>query len=140
MGSTVEATNPASVITMAITLAKIGRSMKKREKLPMCVPAQRGVFEDAGGGGFLSPGAAADGPPAGACCGAAPGASGWTGAPGRSFIRLSTMTDSPAFRPPVTTQFAPIQLAVFTGRIFALPSGPATHTRRSCSCLLYTSD
>src|SRR5688500_10841809 len=101
IGSAVEATSPAIVMMIASTLAKMGRSMKNREKLPMSGFGQRA---GPAGAGLL--GAAAG---AGAAAGVGPGgttasARTCTAAPGRILIRLSTMAPSPGFKPPVTSQ------------------------------------
>src|SRR4051812_2506562 len=96
------AIRPASVMMIASTLAKIGRSMKKRAKLPM---------------GYLAEAVAA-------ATGAWPGACGATVAPGRTFTRLSTITWSPSFRPAVMIMSLPIQLEVVTGLGVTLFSGP----------------
>src|SRR5262249_37732885 len=56
----------------------------------------------------------------------------WTGVPGRSRTRLSTITLSPLFRPSSTTQSLPIQLPARIGRWVAFPLS-ATHTKRPLS-------
>src|SRR4029079_11030325 len=90
-GSTCDAINPASVMMIAMTPAKIGRLMKNCENNV----ASR-YFLPGAGGAF------------GAAWVAAGGAS-VTATPGGSFSRLSTTTLSPAFRPDRIVQSLPIQ-------------------------------
>ena len=78
--------DPSESMTMEITDAKIGRLIKNLDIL-IAYPFAAGL-------------AAGSAPGTAGGCGA-------TGAPGRSFIRLSTITLSPAFKPPVTTQSLP---------------------------------
>ena len=82
------AARPAMTMKIEITMAKIGRSMKKRENM---------VDQPPGLGGA---GAAPASSLSGVAC---------TGAPGPSFRTPSTMTWSPAARPPVTTMSPPLQ-------------------------------
>src|SRR5690349_18830050 len=89
IGRICEAMTPASAMMIAMTLAKIGRWMKKREKLPIDVPRQRALS---------AAGACVDGDGDGeadACFDGSSGTRGCTAVPGRSFIRLSTITRSP---------------------------------------------
>src|SRR5436190_13384674 len=104
-GSTVDASSPAIVMMIASTLAKMGRSMKNREKLPIAVYFAAG-------------------------CGAAAAVLGCTITPGRILMRLSTTTSSPGLSPSVTTQSFSYHPAVCTCRIDTLPSGGVTQTKR----------
>src|SRR3569623_588905 len=135
-------TNPASTMMMASTLAKMGRSMKNLDMgsfLPL-VAGWAGAWASsyclAGAAPGLAappwaplapPGAAppapAPGPP-----GPSPGACGATGAPGRSFMRLSMMSLSPGASPLVITQSLPDQPAVSTGLGTTLLSGETVKT------------
>src|SRR6185312_7535448 len=128
-GRICDAMTPASAMMIAMTLAKIGRLMKKREKLPIDVPGQcfsaadgEAVADDA----CFDPSAAV--PVDADACFDASSPRGCTAAPGCSFIRLSTITSSPGFKPSVTIQSLPSQFAVCTVRCTALPSALAIQT------------
>ncbi len=108
---------PASVTRMAMTLAKIGRSMKNFEKLPMDPPSARRSWSARAGRWRERRRARGHA----------------TGEPGRTFTRLSMITMSPSASPAVTTALEPIQLAIFTDLEAALPSRPAVITMRDCS-------
>src|SRR6185312_10882587 len=128
-GRICDAITPASAMMIAMTLAKIGRLMKKREKLPIDVPGQcfsaadgEAVADDA----CFDPSAAV--PVDADACFDASSPRGCTAAPGCSFIRLSTITSSPGLSPSVTIQSLPSQFAVCTLRCVALPSALAIQT------------
>src|SRR6478672_4866220 len=110
MGSTCDAIRPAIVMMIEMTPAKIGRPMKNSEN----DMTRTRYF----GGAAGAAGAAAD---------AAAGAS-VTGAPGRTFSKLSVITRSPAFSPDRIVQSAPTQSPVRTGIGCALPSASTTKT------------
>ena len=75
-------TMPMTTVRMAMTMATIGRRMKKFESIVRYL-AVAGVVSGEGGGG--------------AGCGD-------TGAPSLSFCRLLTMTRAPGWRPELITQ------------------------------------
>lgn len=93
-------------MTSASTMAKTGRSMKKR--------AIAGVW-----GLFTTPAAA----------GAAASGRALTTVPGRAFCTPSTTTVSPARRPSVISHWSPTRSPVFTGRCSTLPPSPTTETK-----------
>src|ERR1700692_1777245 len=86
VGSDTSDTTPRMTVTMAITIATIGRVMKNFDM--NYLPAAPGV-------------AAAASATAGGSC-------GLMAAPSRSFWRLSTITSAPADTPELTTQLVPI--------------------------------
>jgi hypothetical protein len=90
---------PMIVIRMEMTIATIGRLMKKEAMLAYFSSGLG--WSPAGGGvhGLAS-----------------------TGMPPRTFVAPSTMTVSPAFKPDSMTQSLPSRCPTFTGRISALPS------------------
>src|SRR5579871_6168447 len=107
IGKVLTASPPANMITIAITQAKIGLSMKK---LTTCVPAYEPGWAGAVAGVAL-PGAL------GAAL-ASLGAGSWgnsctvTGEPGLANCTPSTMTRSPAFSPAVTSHLSPMARSV----------------------------
>src|SRR3569833_3191563 len=82
---------PASMITIAITQAKMGLSMKKLTTGAALLEVEPGVAPEATAG------------VAGVDC-----SSGFTVAPGLAYCSPSTMTRSPAFRPSVTRHLSPL--------------------------------
>src|SRR5574340_1415040 len=115
MGNWRSASVPPSRMTMAMTQANTGRSMKKwasTDQFPGLV----------GAGAAAAPGApaaldAAAGPEPGGDHG-----TGFTGVPGGAFNWPSTITCSPGARPSLMTQSLPLMPPVFTGRGATLPS------------------
>src|SRR5689334_4043658 len=112
---------PPSAIRIAMTHAKIGRSMKKLDML-MSLARQRG--QCALGAGVLS---------ADVLSAFAAGASGChgvalAGAPGFTFITPETMIWSPSVRPSVTIQSDPRNVSALTRFCATLPSAPTTST------------
>src|SRR5512133_648804 len=92
IGNCVMATPPITMMKRAITQAKIGRSMKNRAmgRAPYDFAAEAEAAAEAGALAAAGAGAV---PGAGAGC----QGTGFTGAPGRSFWKPSTITWSPAF-------------------------------------------
>src|SRR5450756_1127390 len=119
IGSCVVATPPITSMNSASTHAKTGRSMKNW--------AMKGApYLPAAAGAVL--GAAAPPPPlpetaATGCHGTA-----FTGAPGCSFWKPSTITCSPAFSPSSTIHCPFCAEPTLTGRGDTLPSAPTTIT------------
>src|SRR5689334_3223168 len=98
-GSRVIAAPPMTRMKSAMTHAKMGRSMKKREFIQgVLLQRLAAVAEGAAE-------AAAEAAPAGPLAGDQ--GTGATGALGRIFWKPSTTTCSPALRPPSTTHWLP---------------------------------
>src|SRR4051794_22019468 len=112
---------------MAITAAKIGRSMKKRDirYFPVILAGAGALLPDAFDVAGVPPvtaaavAAAGAPPPTAASAGAVAGLAsvGVTGAPGRTLSRLSMITWSPALTPESTVQSLPTQSPTLIGRI-----------------------
>src|SRR5687768_2553442 len=134
MGSTRIAARPASAMKIESTAAKIGRSMKKRENIVYSLDVGAIVGTDARRrstpeADFLGAASLAGVPPfagaPGAPGGGAFGSPTCTVAPGKTFIRPSVITLSPAFTPEVTTQSPPTHSPTVIGAGTALFSGPS---------------
>ncbi len=118
---------PASMTMMAMTQAKIGRSMKNLG-IMVYFFSSLGFAPGAGG----APGPAAPGLPAaaGAAMSGAPGVQGigLTVAPGRTFCKPLTITCSPPFSPSSTMKSPPAMVLVLIGRGATLPSASTVIT------------
>src|SRR5579875_669715 len=108
---------PPSVIRIAMTHAKMGRSMKKFD----IAPTRHAPLEGGADIGDLEPPLEAADP--GGCHGTP-----LAGAPGRTACTPETITSSPAASPEVTIQSRPCMPLVVTSRRATLPSLPTINT------------
>src|SRR5512144_2803107 len=144
MGSLVMETAPITMTNSAITHAKMGRSMKNLDIVPQpffaceaagaAEPAAEAAeaaaaAADAGSAGARAPGAGARpgvaGPPA-------VHGTGFTGAPGRTFWKPSTITCSPGCRPDSTTHWPFWEPPILIVRGLTWPLASTTMTVSPC--------